>query len=272
MDDMRSMLGITHERWTKELENAALGAFIAAAKSLITSGHDVTLDNTHLNPTWLRRYRKEIGPLIDEFVVHDLTDVSLEECLERDANRENGVGEKVVRRLAGRLEESRKSKWRLTDEWMNVVQYPSPKPYEAPVGGSPCYICDIDGTVAINDGHRGHYEYESVADDLPNTPVINTVQKLMSEAEIIFVSGREDNCRTATEEWLKDNLGFFHAPQLHMRKTHDYRPDYVIKGELFDAHIRDHYDVLGVFDDRDQVVKMWRSIGLTVFQVADGNF
>ena len=33
------------------------------------------------------------------------------------------------------------------------------------------------------------------------------------------------------------------------------------------------YDVAGVLDDRDQVVKMWRNeLGLTCLQVAEGNF
>jgi hypothetical protein len=30
--------------------------------------------------------------------------------------------------------------------------------------------------------------------------------------------------------------------------------------------------VVGAFDDRNQVVEMWRSIGLTVSQLAEGNF
>ena len=34
----------------------------------------------------------------------------------------------------------------------------------------------------------------------------------------------------------------------------------------------DKDDVFAVFDDRQQVVDMWRSNGLTCFQVADGNF
>ena len=34
----------------------------------------------------------------------------------------------------------------------------------------------------------------------------------------------------------------------------------------------DKDDVFAVFDDRNQVVDMWRSNGLTTFQVADGNF
>jgi hypothetical protein len=37
-------------------------------------------------------------------------------------------------------------------------------------------------------------------------------------------------------------------------------------------HIRPNYDVKYVIDDRDQVVDMWRSLGLRVLQVAPGNF
>ena len=31
-------------------------------------------------------------------------------------------------------------------------------------------------------------------------------------------------------------------------------------------------EILFVLDDRSQVVKMWRELGLTCLQVADGNF
>ena len=34
----------------------------------------------------------------------------------------------------------------------------------------------------------------------------------------------------------------------------------------------DYDDVFAVFDDRQQVVDMWRQNGLTCFQVADGDF
>ena len=46
----------------------------------------------------------------------------------------------------------------------------------------------------------------------------------------------------------------------------------MVKREIFDREIRDRYRVVGVFDDRKQVVRMWRALGLTVFQVAEGNF
>lgn len=42
--------------------------------------------------------------------------------------------------------------------------------------------------------------------------------------------------------------------------------------KLFDRHVRDRWDIRRVYDDRNQVVAMWRSIGLPCLQVADGDF
>jgi len=52
----------------------------------------------------------------------------------------------------------------------------------------------------------------------------------------------------------------------------DGRKDAVVKREIFDREIRDNWRIVGVFDDRQQVVRMWRALGLTVFQVAEGDF
>ena len=88
---------------------------------------------------------------------------------------------------------------------------------------------------------------------------------------VVFLSGRSDKCRTATETWLKKHVAVpFDA--LHMREHGDNRRDSIVKVELFDAHVRDAYDVTCVLDDRDQVVEAWRALGLTVFQVAEGDF
>ena len=57
-----------------------------------------------------------------------------------------------------------------------------------------------------------------------------------------------------------------------MRKTGDNRKDCIVKRELFDAHIKDKYYIDFILDDRNQVVNMWRELGFTVMQVADGNF
>ena len=50
------------------------------------------------------------------------------------------------------------------------------------------------------------------------------------------------------------------------------RKDAAVKLEIFDREIRNRWNVVAVFDDRQQVVDAWRSIGLAVFQVAPGDF
>jgi hypothetical protein len=59
---------------------------------------------------------------------------------------------------------------------------------------------------------------------------------------------------------------------LYMRPEGDMRKDAIVKLEIFDNEIRDNYDVQFALDDRNQVVEAYRSIGLTVLQVADGEF
>jgi hypothetical protein len=59
---------------------------------------------------------------------------------------------------------------------------------------------------------------------------------------------------------------------LYMRRRNDRRPDYIVKAELLDQLLADGYRPIMAFDDRDQVVKMWREKGVPCAQVAEGNF
>ena len=51
-----------------------------------------------------------------------------------------------------------------------------------------------------------------------------------------------------------------------------YMPDEKLKKAMLDEFMEDINDVYLVVDDRDKVVKMWRSLGLNTWQVAEGNF
>ena len=48
-------------------------------------------------------------------------------------------------------------------------------------------------------------------------------------------------------------------------------PDEILKKAMLDTFV-DIDDVFMCVDDRQKVVDMWRSLGLTCFQVAPGNF
>jgi hypothetical protein len=57
-----------------------------------------------------------------------------------------------------------------------------------------------------------------------------------------------------------------------MRPKNDYRKDSLIKEEIYVNNIKNKYNVIAVYDDRDQVVKKWRELGIKCFQVDYGNF
>ena len=270
LDDYRAMMGA--EPWGAEKEAVAIAAMVSSAREAIRAGSDVVLDNTHLTPRLPRLYRKRLGPLGVDFVVVDLTDVSVEECIGRDAGRENGVGSEAIAKMAERHAGATKTGWRLTTAWMNGDRRVDPRPYGPRPDLPAAVIVDIDGTVALHGDERGHYEYENVAGDRPNWPVVHLVRQLARECELVFVSGREDRCRRATMWWLSHHQVGPAPHRLLMRATGDHRADYIVKAELFDSAIRDVYDVRLVLDDRDQVVDMWRAMGLTCLQVADGDF
>jgi hypothetical protein len=138
------------------------------------------------------------------------------------------------------------------------------------------FLVDLDGTVALRDetapGCRSPYDWSRVGEDLPNTPVITIVQALAAAGHhIVYMSGRSEECRAATNAWIAEHIGVA-GEALHMRATGDHRPDQVVKRELYKRRVKPRYTVTAVLDDRAKVVRMWRQLGLTVLQVADGDF
>ena len=157
-------------------------------------------------------------------------------------------------------------------------------------------IVDVDGTLANMSGIRGPFEWDKVHLDKPHLDVIELVQDLAGigqetyidpdfecpngcvpdptgwdgKYKIIITTGRDGVCEEATRKWLADHNILF--DEFFIRKAGDNRKDSIIKSEIYMDHIRPYYDVKYVIDDRDQVVDMWRSLGLRVLQVAPGNF
>lgn len=114
--------------------------------------------------------------------------------------------------------------------------------------------------------------------DEPNTPVIRVLHSLMySAADIRIFSGRSDEVREQTVQWLLLHTSLYarelNTVTLRMRKEGDYTPDEVLKKQWLDElPTRDRMRLMAVFDDRDKVVKMWRDNGVACFQVAPGEF
>ena len=147
-------------------------------------------------------------------------------------------------------------------------------------------ICDLDGTLADVE-HRRHFIqrpkgqkdwksfYRSCVSDTLKSTVWYVVRSVMDSLEIdydvefVIFSGRTEVMRPETEDWLAEHGIIYDL--LVMRPAKDNTPDEVLKEKWFNEMI-DKETVFCVFDDRSKVVEMWRRIGLTCFQVANGDF
>lgn len=131
-------------------------------------------------------------------------------------------------------------------------------------------ICDIDGTIA-HMTNRSPYDWSRIGEDSLDETIRNLLFTFfISGYQIIFVSGRNESCREQTQKWLdKHALNFYTG--LYMRPIGNNEKDTIIKERIYEEHLK-HLEIEFVLDDRDQVVKMWRSKGLKCLQVAEGNF
>lgn len=130
------------------------------------------------------------------------------------------------------------------------------------------YLCDIDGTVSDFRHHRGPFEEHKVINDIP-LPTVNIIKSLIqTDNRIIYFSGRSTACYNDTCIWIQEYIG--HQPELYMREKGDNRGDEIVKLELYNKHIKDKYEVIGVFDDRLKVIRMWERLGLWVWNCNQG--
>lgn len=142
-------------------------------------------------------------------------------------------------------------------------------------------LFDLDGTLA-DITHRRHYVMSEkknwvqfnahIGEDKPSLPIVLLYKTLWQSGqyEIIIVSGRSEQYRKITEQWL-----IWHEipfKRLVMRQIKDNRKDAIIKKEILDLLRQEGKDILFAVDDRQQVVDMWRENGITCLQCDKGDF
>jgi len=245
-DDMRMM--IDGSKWSRNNEKNILTLEKDLALFMLDSGFNVVVDDTNFahEKAW-----KEVADNIKAEFEVKFFDVPVMECVERDSKRgDKSVGAKVIFRM--------------------YDQYLRPKPPEWSDNKQNCYVFDVDGTLAKMNG-RSPYDYSLVHTDTVNHNVAMIARLLaQSGLPIIIVSGRTDDCKFETAKWLYDNS--IPHDKIFMRKTGDNRNDAIVKREIYEKELKDKYNILAIFDDRNRVVDMWRSLGLTCLQVEYGNF
>jgi predicted kinase len=247
-DDLRAMLD--NSRWSKSNESFVLKVRDFIISEALRNGNNVIVDDTNLHEKHLTRMKELAKPTNSTVEVNDsFLQVPFEKCIARDLKRPNSVGEKVIRDM-----------YKQAFPFEPIIQN-----YNLPNA----IILDIDGTLAIM-GNRSPYDWGKVDLDTKNYEVFNLYRLYKNDGyKIIICSGRDEICREKTEKWLADN--WIEYDKLYMRPQGSTEKDSVIKERFLNEIVKDYYVQL-VVDDRQQVVDMWRSKGLTCFQVNEGNF
>lgn len=141
-------------------------------------------------------------------------------------------------------------------------------------------IFDIDGTVA-DISHRLHWIdskpknwqafYSAMDKDQPIDSMCELARRSHAAGDtVLFCTGRSQDYRTETETWLAAQGLKYSA--LFMRPRHDFRKDFEVKLDLLNRMRALFGEPDLVFEDRQQVVDMWRSQGIRCLQVAEGQY
>lgn len=267
-DDLRRMRGVY---WLPKQEDMITDWEIATTALALIDGRSVVLDATNLYEDRRDGFVKRVCKAIEIYrsnseergdvlfkIGEKRFDTPVDECIQRDKNRpeHERVGDKVIMNIARK-----------------AGMIPDPPVVEIDPNLEDCIIVDIDGTLAHNKTGRGFYEWDRVGEDTLDRSIADMVNVYESMGyRIIIVSGRSDECREQTENWLHENDVLYH--ELHMRPQDKlYVKDSIIKREIYEEHVKGKYNVNFVLDDRDQVVDMWRKeLGIKCLQVNYGDF
>ena len=252
-DDLRSMLH--GGKYSKGNEKQIISIQEEIIKDSLIRGKSIVVDDTNLatqkdglNKHWVRIVN--IVMSLDKSIWSNTSidikkfNVEPEECIKRDLKRPNSVGQDVI--------------WRMYWDHVAVIEEAPKEDNRLPY----CIIVDVDGTLAEMNG-RSPFDWSKVSTDKVRPHIVNLIEQYdIYDQEIIVFTGRDGSCLQATKDWLFNNE--INYSKIFIRPEGDCRPDYIVKRELYEQNIKGKYNVMLVVDDRPQVIREWRRLGLPV--------
>jgi len=272
-DDVRvALTGTLFEVGNSRKESLVTKCCDAMIREALNAGFDVLVDNTHLKSSDRKSIHDIASNRDNTLVIEQVFEVPLERVHSQNENRDPKavVPRIVIERMAKDARVGHDGTFKKLKG--NSTYYEKIEPIIQDPSKYPCVICDLDGTLALIE-HRNPYDASKCELDSLNEPVAAIIREQVKVAKIVFMSGRSDKYEIQTRSFIDKNLPELKDQyNLYMRRDGDMRKDSIVKKELFDANIKNKYYVKFCIDDRDSLVALWRSLGLTCFQCNYGDF
>lgn len=270
-DDLRAMLHAN--KFSKQREKATVNVRDTLIRNFLFEPHiqRIIIDDTNLSP----KHENVINEIISEPMIQKTLDIQVKKiwfedslnvdlCHKRNTSRTRSVPFGVIENMYAQF----------LPQYLQAHPLNTWHPFEEPydgLGDKEVVIFDIDGTLADHKGIRSPFDWKKVGEDRPHPEIINLLNMYRAEGYgIILMSGRDSQCRLQTEEWLEKYDIQYDA--LHMRPRASNDKDFNIKLQLYVNHVWPNCKVHLIVDDRFQVVRMWRALGIKVLSVDNGFF
>lgn len=255
-DDLRKMMD--NGVHSKANEGRVLRIRDQIVIDALAKGKNVVVDDTNFNKFHVETLYA-LGTKMGAEVHLRFIDTPLETCLKRNATRpeEERVPSNVIQEMH--------------DEYLKVPEEAVNDEIEQETEDlEECIIVDIDGTLSHIDklNPRNVYDASRAMEDILDDAVSNVVGMAYQNGyRVIIFSGRNRKHQEVTERWLRGHG--VNYDEIHLRKDDDRRADTIVKKEMYQAFVQGKYHVKYIIDDRPSVCRMWRELGLKVFQVGD---
>jgi predicted kinase len=227
----------------------------------LSRGQIVIADNTHLEMKYLRAYKK-----FGVVVRYKFIQCAMQTAIDRDAERIRSVGRKVIEKQYNKFLNVKRN-WD-TELYVPDTQWViDNQKYDLP----PCFIYDMDGTLTIHKNGRNPYSDECLDDIIRESLALieHRLNDQYVQYHTVICTGRNKSAESNTKRWLSTHAIFY--DDFYIREEGDFRPDWVIKEEMW-RKIAKKYRIIAMFDDRTQVVRLARALGFDVYQIGTGNF
>jgi len=226
----------------------------------LASGKTPIVDATHLNIKYLQEFAFWSVPV--ELVWFDINPGT---AFERINLRVRKVSKEVLDKQYSQYKQLKKRAATNPEDFGFA-----PVKLEQNIKLPKCVIFDIDGTLARMN-FRNPYDWHLVDTDSVDLPTAQMLKDLYESGntKILICTGRDGVCLNLTQTWLKNNNIPYHG--IFIRPKGDQRPDWVVKEEIWRKIIKMYY-IEYLIDDRNQVVRRGRALGLKIFQAEYGNF